>query len=394
MWIERTLTNKIKKTQESRPALLLSGARQTGKSSLLKLMFPEAEYITLDRVLIAQNAEENPASFLNQFKSTVILDEIQYAPSLFRELKILIDVERQKYGKWILTGSQKLSLMKNISESLAGRIGILQLYTLSAEELRSHGVSSASLADAIWAGGYPELWANPKIDREMFYTDYIQTYLERDLKALINVNDLRTFQRFIIICASRAGQILNYAGMANDLGVSAVTVKSWLNALEASGIVALLPPYYANIGKRLIKSPMLYFYDTGLLAHLLNINSGSAYEQSIHKGALWENFTFCELIKTCDAVQGRNLFFYRDHNGVEIDFILEQNKSLCLIEAKAAERVSKQKLNFNKVVKLLKKQNTKCILSCRANEDHPIHLSDYTICNPLHHNLLGKGPLN
>ena len=388
MWIKRTLTQKIKKAQKSRPALLLSGARQTGKSSLLKFMFPEAEYITLDRVLIAQNAEDNPASFLSQFKSTVILDEIQYAPSLFRELKIIIDDERQKYGKWILTGSQKLSLMKNISESLAGRIGIIQLYTLSAEELRSHGFSGASLADAIWAGGYPELWANTEIDREMFYSDYIQTYLERDLKALINVTDLRTFQRFITVCASRAGQILNYAGMANDLGVSAVTIKSWLNALEASGIVALLPPYYANIGKRLIKSPMLYFCDTGLLAHLLNIDSSSAYEQSIHKGALWENFTFCELIKTCDAIPGRNLFFYRDQNGVEIDFLFEKNKSLYLIEAKASERVNQQKLNFNKVAKLFKKHNVKCILSCRAIEDHPINLSDYTICNPLHHNLL------
>lgn len=388
MWIERKLTDKIRKVNDSRPALLVSGARQTGKSSLLQRMFTDADYITLDRVLIAESAETNPESFLRQFSSTVILDEIQYAPSLFRELKIVIDEARNQYGKWILTGSQRLTLMQNISESLAGRIGILHLYTLSAEELRNHGFSNKQIEASIWSGGYPELWANPEIDREMFYADYIQTYLERDLKALINVNDLRTFQRFITICAGRVGQILNYTGMANDLGVSAVTVKSWFNALEASGIVALLPPYYANIGKRLIKSPMLYFCDTGLLAYLLNINNRETFEECIYKGALWENFTFCELIKTCEAVPGRNLFFYRDQNGVEIDFVAEKGNTLHLIEAKATERVNEQKLNFNKVVNLFSHKKIECTLSCRAKEKNPVKLSNFTMRNPLLHPLL------
>ena len=388
MWINRTFEEKVRTVQSTRPALLLSGARQTGKSSLLRRMFPDADYITLDRILVAENAEHNPESFLRQFNSEVILDEIQYAPSLFRELKILIDENRQRYGKWILTGSQKLNLMKNVSESLAGRIGILQLHTLNAEELRMHGFSSEILKSTIWAGGYPEIWANPSINREMFFTDYIQTYLEKDLKALINVSDLRTFQRFIIVCAGRAGQILNYSGLANDLGISAVTAKSWINALEASGIISLLPPYYANIGKRLIKSPMLYFCDTGLLAHLLNINNEESFEQSIYKGAIWENFTFCELIKTCDAIPGRNLFFYRDQNGVEIDFVVEKNETLYLIEAKAAERVDSRKLNFRKVSNLFRNRTTECILSCNINEKKQLNLTGYTACNPLFCKLL------
>lgn len=388
MWIERKLSDKIEKAKNSRPILLLSGARQTGKSSLLKRLYPNAEYVTLDRVLVAAEAETNPSAFLKQFSSTVIIDEVQYAPSLFRELKILVDEDRDQYGRWILTGSQKFSLMKNISESLAGRIGILHLHTLSAQELRVQGIPKDEIEKSLWVGGYPEIWANPSIDRDMFYADYIQTYLERDLKAIINVKDLREFQRFIIVCAGRVGQILNYNGIANDLGVSAITVKSWLSALEASGIISLLPPYYANVGKRLIKSPMLYFCDTGLLSYLLNINNKRSYDKSINKGAVWENFTFCELMKTSDVSSGRNLFFYRDQNGVEIDFVIEKGEILHLCEAKAAERVDDRKLNFNKVAKLFKGQRVECTLSCRSEEERVIKLPDYTICNPLHHKLL------
>lgn len=207
MWIDRLLQAQIEKASLARPAVLVTGARQTGKSSLLQRMFSAAEYVTLDRVAVAAEAEENPARFLARFQGRTIIDEVQYAPSLFRELKILIDADRTNHGRWILTGSQRLQLMKEISESLAGRIGIFQLESLSAKELRAATrITSAAVENCLWQGGYPELWANPGLDVESFYGDYIQTYLERDLKTLIQVTNLRDFQRFIRICATRTGQ--------------------------------------------------------------------------------------------------------------------------------------------------------------------------------------------
>src|SRR6056297_1939086 len=340
MWINRLLRKQIETACFSRPAILVTGARQTGKSSLLQRMLPEANYVSLDRVVVAAEAEENPNRFLDRLQGPTIIDEVQYAPSLFRELKIRIDENRNDYGRWILTGSQRIQLMQEVSESLAGRISIFQLETLSALELRnSSAFLSSAIEDSLWAGGYPELWANSRIDRDLFYSDYVQTYLERDLKLLIQVSNLRDFQRFIQICATRTGQLLNYSDMAKDVGVSAGTIKSWIGALETSGVIYLLPPFFANIGKRLVKAPKMFFADTGLLCHLLNLQDSSACLNSPLLGHIWENFVLSEIIKTLPAKVGRNLFFYRDQNGVEMDFMLETGGKLHLIEAKSAERV-------------------------------------------------------
>ncbi|MFK5925459.1 MAG: ATP-binding protein [Desulfuromusa sp.] len=388
MWIARLLKEKIETACTSRPAVLVTGARQTGKSSLLQRMFPAADYVTLDRVIVAAEAEENPSSFLDRFDGQTIIDEIQYAPSLLRELKIRIDNNRDDCGRWILTGSQKMELMKGVSESLAGRIGILQLETLSAKELRGvAGISATTVFDHLWKGGYPELWSNPAINPESFYEDYVQTYLERDLKTLIQVTNLRDFQRFVQICATRTGQLLNYTDMAKDVGVSAVTIKSWLGALEASGIIYLLPPFFANIGKRLVKAPKLFFADTGLLCHLLNVQDRQNYFKSPHSGHIWENLVFAEIIKTLPVKPGRQLFFYRDQNGVEMDFIVELGGKLHLIEAKSAERIDKRKLNFHKIAPLFKNRETRCALICASTEKTPIELRDYSIINPLRHDL-------
>ncbi len=353
-------------------------------------MLPNAEYATLDKVAMAAEAEENPSRFLGRFPRQVILDEIQYAPSLLRELKVLIDANRTDYGRWILTGSQRMSLMQGISESLAGRIGILQLETLSAKELRGSGRFSIDEVDAsLWKGGFPECWANPAMDIGMYFDDYIQTYLERDLKTLVNVSNLRDFQRFIQICATRAGQLLNMADMAKQVGVAAGTIKSWLGALEASGIIHLLPPYFANIGKRLAKSPKLYFADNGLLCRLLHVGDGKALESSLHVGNIWENMVLTELIKTTNAKPGRNLFYYRDQNTVEIDFVVESAASLFLIEAKSSEQVDSRKLNFRKVAPLFANQDVRCILLCANQDKDPIRLKDHDIANPLRHDLCG-----
>jgi len=263
MWIERLHTKKLLDAVKSRPVILLTGLRQAGKSSLLIKLFPDAEYITLDKVIYAQEAEENPSQFLDRFKNQVIIDEVQYAPSLFRELKVRVDSDRANNGKWILTGSQQFTLMGAVSESLAGRVRILLLGTLSAKELNDAGILNKQ-NDLLWKGGFPEIWAK-NLNIQDYYEDYIQTYIERDLKQLINVNSLHDFRRFVSLLALRTGQLLNYSELAKDVGVAVNTIKSWVAVLETSGIVILLPPYYNNLGKRLIKTPKVYFCDNGLL---------------------------------------------------------------------------------------------------------------------------------
>jgi predicted AAA+ superfamily ATPase len=379
MWINRNHTEKIIKAVETRPAVLLTGVRQVGKSSLLQRLFKDAEYVTLDKILLAEEAEENPTKFLNRFKKQVIIDEIQYAPSLFRDLKIKIDEERDVKGKWILTGSQQFTLMKTISESLAGRARILNLYSLSANELNQAGILK-NKKDLLWKGGFPEIWAE-NLDAAGFFEDYIQTYLERDLKQILNISNLRDFRRFLSLLALRVGQLVNYTEISKDLGVSNNTVKAWVNALEVSGLIILLPPYYNNLGKRLIKTPKLYFCDNGLVSALLNINSLQTLEKSQHLGHIWENFVFTELIKE-DFKSGKDLFFYRDQNGVEIDFILEKNGENYLIEAKYSERPKVDKLNLNKVAPLFK-EKVHSVVACNVEEYGIIALKDFSVYNPL-----------
>lgn len=379
MWIERRNTEKIIEAVRTRPVVLLTGVRQAGKSSLLKRMLPDTEYVTLDKVLIAAEAEENPARFLSRFSGQVIIDEIQYAPSLFRELKIKVDEERNVKGRWILTGSQQFVLMQKISESLAGRVRILYLGTLSAAELNQTGLAE-NKADLLWKGGFPEIWAE-NLDATGFFDDYIHTYLERDLKQILNVSSLRDFRRFLSLLSIRVGQLLNYSEISREIGVAANTIKAWINALEISGLIVLLPPYYNNLGKRLIKTPKLFFCDNGLVASLLNINSPEALDRSPHLGNLWENFVFSELIKE-GYIAGKNLFFFRDQNDVEIDFVIERDGKITLIEAKTNERPDTRKLNFSKVNPLFREE-VQPLVACRTPEQGLVHLKDYSLYNPL-----------
>ncbi len=379
MWINRNHTAKIIKAVETRPAILLTGIRQVGKSSLLQKLFKDAEYVTLDKLILAQEAQENPEKFLSRFKNQVIIDEIQYAPSLFRDLKIKIDINRDVKGKWILTGSQQFSLMKEVSESLAGRIRILNLHSLSANELSSTGLLT-NKKDLLWKGGFPEIWAE-NLDVPDFFDDYIQTYIERDLKQIINVSNLRDFRHFLTLLAIRSGQLVNYTEISKDVGVSNNTIKAWVSALEVSGLITLLSPYYNNLGKRLIKAPKLYFCDNGILAALLNIGSLEALENSLHLGNLWENFVYTELVKE-GFTSRKNLFYFRDQNGVEIDFILERNGKTILLEAKYSERPNPKKLNFRKISPLFKETVDKAV-ACGVEEKGLISLKDFSMFNPL-----------
>ena len=344
--------------------------------------FPRAEYVSFDHLNQVEAAKDSPDFFLGQFKGNVILDEIQYVPDLFRELKIVVDSERTRYGKWILTGSQQFELMEKISESLAGRISILHLETLSARELREGTVRNVD--DYTWKGGYPEIWANPRLNINDFFESYIRTYIERDLKTIIDVKNLHDFQRFIRVIAGRVGQLINYKDISSDIGVSDVTIRKWLHALEVSGIVYLLAPFYRNIGKRLAKSPKLYFADHGLLCHLLGINSIKDWQNHIFRGNIWENIVLMELVKTNNLRPGENIFFYRDQNAVEIDFIVEKKNTLFFIEAKAGERLDESRLNFKKVLPLFsEKYPTRAIVAQNIKGTHVIKKKDYTTINPL-----------
>lgn len=384
MWIERDYSEIIEQAVKERPVILLTGIRQAGKSSLLKRLFPDTEYVTLDRLLLAEEAEENPSIFLDRFEKQVIIDEIQYAPSLFRDLKILVDENRNIKGKWILTGSQHFTLMQHVSESLAGRIRILNLGTLSANELNRTNLLK-NKRDLLWKGGFPELWAERLAPRE-FYEDYVQTYLERDLKQILNVTNLRDFRRFLSLLAIRVGQLLNYSEIAKEVGVAVNTIKSWVNALEVSGLIILLPPYYKNLGKRLIKAPKLYFSDNGLACAMLNIDSPETLEKSLQLGSIWENFVLSEFLKE-GFVAGKDLFYFRDTNGVEVDFILEKRGEVFLVEAKHSERPDPSKLNFNKVAPLFNKQVNN-LVACGINEKGRFALKGYSICNPMYGSLL------
>jgi predicted AAA+ superfamily ATPase len=384
MWIERDYSAKIQEAVKTRPVVLLTGVRQSGKSSLLQRLFSDAEYVTLDRIVIAAEAEENPTSFLGRFNKQVIIDEIQYAPSLFRDLKIKVDESRNITGKWILTGSQQFILMRHVSESLAGRIRILNLGTLSAGELNRTNLLK-NKRDLLWKGGFPELWAE-NLDMKEFFEDYIQTYLERDLKQILNVTNLRDFRRFLSLLAIRVGQLLNYSEISKEVGVAVNTIKAWVNALEVSGLIILLPPYYNNLGKRIIKAPKLYFCDNGLVSALLNINTLDNLENSLHLGNIWENFVLSEYFKEGFAV-GRDIFYFRDTNGVEIDFVIEKKGEIFLVEAKHSERPNPNKLNFKKIAPLFK-EKVNSVVACGVEEQGLIRLKDFSIYNPLKGSML------
>lgn len=384
MWIERDYSEKIKEAVKTRPVILLTGIRQAGKSSLLQRLFTDAEYVTLDRMILAEEAEENPTVFLDRFKNQVIIDEIQYAPSLFRDLKIVVDENRKIKGKWILTGSQQFILMRHVSESLAGRVRILNLGTLSAKELNRTNLLK-NKRDLLWKGGFPEIWAE-KLDAKEFFEDYIQTYLERDLKQILNVTNLRDFRRFLSLLAIRVGQLLNYSEISKEVGVAVNTIKAWVNALEVSGLIILLPPYYNNLGKRLIKAPKLYFCDNGLACTLLNIDSLDTLGKSLHLGNIWENFVLSEHLKE-GFVPGKDIFYFRDTNGVEIDFVIEKEGEVFLVEAKHSERPNPAKLNFKKVAPLFNIE-VRSIVACGVEEKGRIALKDYSIYNPLNGSIL------
>ena len=335
MWIERKIESLIFQAFEQFPALLLTGLRQVGKTSLLKKMFPNASYITLDLPANQLAAATNTLDFITRFTTPLIIDEIQYVPQLFQGLKIAIDKNR-KNGQYVLTGSQNFSLMQGVSESLAGRCAILQLYPLSFFEVSKD--INISQNEFIFLGGFPELYTSPK-NYNLWYSSYVATYLERDVRNVLRVTDLREFNLFLRACALGISNLLSYTDLARDIGVSVNTAKKWLSILTTLGAVYLVEPYYANRGKRIIKSPKIYFTDTGLASFLCGFEHAQQLQNSSMAGHFFENYIANEIMKHYSFFGKRqNLYYWRDIYGKEVDFIVEHaSGKIIAIECKLTE---------------------------------------------------------
>lgn len=337
--IPRLLERSLASAWTQFPVVVLTGARQVGKTTLARQFLPKAGYVTLDVPAEAERARLNPADLFASQTSPLILDNVQYAPTLLRQLKIRVDQDRVA-GQYLVIGSQSFELMAGVSESLAGRAAILTLPPLTLRELP--GTKDLGAIEAfLWRGSYPQLWQQPNLDRALWLGSYLATYLERDVRNLLAVGSLRDFDRFLRACALRAGQILSYAELARDVGISPNTAKSWISVLEASQQIFLLEPYHRARTKRLVKSPKLYFYDTGMLTYLMGFAEASELPRHALWGAVWENAVVAEIRKSF-LVRGLRppLWFWRTSNGDEIDVLIElAPERFVVIECKAASQV-------------------------------------------------------
>jgi len=326
-YIPRKLAGELTAAARHFPALLLTGPRRAGKTTLLRHAFPAAGHVLLEDPDVVARATSDPHSFLDSCPTPVILDEIQNVPLLFNYIRTRIDAEPHRAGQWLLTGSQEAPLMRGVTESMAGRIAVFQLLPLSLEES-----SKVSLLH----GGFPDVLAHPAV-ADVWFRSYLQTYLERDVRAVSAIRDLPTYRRFMALLASRVGQMLNRTDFAAPLGVSVPTITEWLNILEITGQILLIPPFYENFGKRLVKSPKIYFADSGLACHLLGITDAPTLNRSPFLGPLYEGLVAAEIAKhRLNRGQARNLYYFRDRQGLEVDFIVDAgHRRLLLIEAKS-----------------------------------------------------------
>lgn len=334
IYIPRDIEPRLLRLLTSSPCVAVTGPRQAGKSTLLRHCLPDYAYVTLDDPFYREQAHSDPLLLLDSLGERAIIDEIQLAPQLLSYVKIRVDNRRGIKGRYLFTGSQQFGLIRNLNESLAGRIALLELLPMSVAEKRRHltlADSAALFRHAALTGSYPELVADDAIDLPSWYASYLQTYLERDIRTIYNIGDLRDFQRFVRLLAARCGQQLNMSEFSRDLGVSVPTVKSWLSILEASRVVYLLPPYYANLGKRITKAPKVYFIDIGLACALAGVQDEAHLFNGPMAGALFENFCVQETLKLFFAKGIRPpLYYLRTGNGLEVDLLVEPSAGVLL----------------------------------------------------------------
>ena len=337
--IDRDLAPELVRAARQFPSITLTGPRQSGKTTLCRAVFPDHPYATLEALDIRAFATEDPRGFLNQFPQGAIIGEVQRVPGLLSYLQGIIDADPEP-GRWILTGSQNLSLLESVSQSLAGRTAVHYLLPLSRHEIVRFERHPQSLEEALFAGTYPRVF-----DRELNPADwlrsYIATYIERDVRTISNVGDLPTFQRFVQLCAGRTAQLVKYSSLADDCGISQPTAKAWLGILETSFLTFRLPAFHANLRKRLVKMPKLYFHDTGLVCWLLGIRTAEQLRTHPLRGPIFETWVVSEIAKyRTNRGETAGLSFYRDSNGAEADLIIEHPSRVTLVEAKATETPS------------------------------------------------------
>ncbi|MGZ3633137.1 MAG: ATP-binding protein [Parachlamydiaceae bacterium] len=346
---QRAMMSELKKMAKDYPVVTITGPRQSGKTTLVRDVFKKKPYVNLESIHIRNLALEDPIAFLEGYPDGAILDEIQRVPQLLSYLQVKVDEKKQK-GMFILTGSHQLELHQAISQSLAGRTALLRLLPMSLSELQRAGIEP-DLNELLCLGGYPRVYSD-HLNSFKAYNNYIETYIERDLRQLIEVKDLHLFQQFLKLCAGRIGQILNKESLSNDVGVSAKTIGHWISILEASYIVFQLFPYFENFGKRVIKSPKLYFYDVGVAATLLGIENSKQMERDPLRGNLFENLVILEFMKE-RFNQGlpAQIYFYRDSQQREVDLIVQRGHELIPIEIKSSKTFNTSFLDGLKVFK-------------------------------------------
>ncbi|HHN64696.1 MAG TPA: ATP-binding protein [Nitrospirae bacterium] len=401
MYLQRTIEKFLRKAARHFPVILITGARQVGKTTLLKtLAEPERKYITLDDPVVLQLAKTDPALFFQRYKTPLIIDEIQYAPELLPYIKMMVDRTGKKNLFW-LTGSQHFHIMKGLTESLAGRVAILHLMGFSFSESKGEGLkvkpflpkNKISVKDAledrlslmdvyshIFRGSFPALHVEPEMDWNLFYSSYVQTYLQRDVVEIINVVNRISFIRFLKAVAARTAQLLNLSDLARDADISPNTAKKWLSVLQASGIVYLLQPFHTNLSKRLVKAPKLYFLDTGLCAWLTEWSSPETLEAGALSGAIFETWIFTEILKTYlhNGLEP-SFYYYHDKDRKEIDLLIFKNGRVYPVEIKKTASPNRDMVSVFKSLKRLGLNIASGCLICLCNDILPLMNNVYAL---------------
>jgi len=394
MYIRRHLENVVNRMAKRKSVLVITGARQVGKSTMLKQMYPNTNYVAFNNPLVRESAKNNPSIFFEQHKPPVIVDEIQKEASLFEYIKDIVDEKKEK-GQFYLTGSQSLKLMKNVSDSLAGRAGIIKMLPLSQREILNVGYSSAflptkenlnatintfdyeTIVERIHKGFFPELYETRSdlSDWADYYSSYFQTYIEKDIKDVLNIKDESAFIKFVKAAASLSGEMLNVRCLSEVCGKDDKTVKSWLSVLESGGIIYLLEPYFNNFNKRMMKTPKLYFLDTGLACWLLGWNTPQQMINGAAWGHIFESFVFSEILKSYynSGISTPPLYFYRDKDKNEIDLIIREGDTLYPIEIKAGSDPKRSMVNaFACLTRLPNIRVGEGAVICMAKEPLPL----------------------
>lgn len=352
--IKRKAAEAMIRLAEQFPVVAITGPRQSGKTTLAKMVFPEKRYVSLDDKNMREIAASNPGDFLKAFPEGAIIDEAQKVPEIFDAIKLVVDNDVYTPGKYILTGSSQFRLKENITDSLAGRIGMIKLLPFSLQELKEEGLLSSDAYDYVFRGFYPPLYDNNKhFLREDWFENYIDTYMDLDVKDQINPSNVNAFRKLLQVCATRSGQMVNYDDISRSIGVSAVTIKSWLSILEASFIIHFLEPDSNNLGRSVVKTPKLYFVDSGLMCYLLRLDSREELLLDDHKGAAVETMAVSELLKSrFNDGKKANLTFFRDKNGFEVDTIADWKHTFAIEVKSNSDTEKKMSQNVKKYVAL------------------------------------------